>query len=195
MLLFFHFNVLHRYERFGTKFQTSMSIFGSGIKPQGPSIGNSKTIENRKNLRPQDVVAIVDSREQTPLDLSPLSHIVKGLPTADYSVVGAENLIAFERKSLNDLIGCIGHGRSRFERMLDRLREYPYRAIVVEADWSSIDLKSYRGTLHPNAVYGTLMGWAMSCNVPIMFMGDRKRAGLAMARLIWVAANRIHRQK
>jgi len=141
------------------------------------------------------VVAIQDSREQTPLDLAPLKVVVKGLPTADYSVESFEDKIAIERKSLQDLIGCIGHGRERFERMLERLREYPFRAIVVEADWSHIDLKQYRGAMHPNAIYGTLMSWAMSSNVPIMFMGDRKRAGLAVARLLWVAANKCYREQ
>lgn len=146
-----------------------------------------------KNLKPEDVIAVQDSREQRPVDLSPLKVIVKKLDVADYSVEGFEDMIAIERKSLSDMIGCITHERERFERMLEKLSTYPYKAIVIEADWANIDLKQYRGQTHQNSIYGTLMAWAMSYNVSLLFSGDASRAGKMIARGLWVCANRIHR--
>jgi DNA excision repair protein ERCC-4 len=62
-------------------------------------------------LRPEQVVAIVDTREQLPLDLAPLAVEVGTLATGDYSVRGLVDVIAIERKSLPDLLGCIGQDR------------------------------------------------------------------------------------
>lgn len=144
----------------------------------------------QKKLKIEDLIACIDSREQLPLDLQPLRTITKKLDVADYSVEGLEDRIAIERKSLNDLVGCVGRERDRFERMLKKLADYEHRAIVVSADWMHIEMKSYHGTVHPNAVLGTVFGWAMSAGTPIMFMGDERRAGLAVARMLWVSANR-----
>lgn len=141
------------------------------------------------------MICVADSREQQILPLEPFKYVVKKLEVADYSVVGLENKIAIEKKSLDDLCACVGRERQRFDRMVARLRNYEYAAIVVTADWSQIDLKSYRGTLTPTQIYGALMGWALTAKVPIIFAGDHIRAGKLVARLLYVAANRIHRQK
>lgn len=145
-------------------------------------------------LKIEDITAICDSREQQPLPLDPLKVITKKLDVADYSAVGYEQLIAVEKKSLNDLCACVGRERERFDRMVKRLVEYPYRAIVVTDDWSKIDLKQYHGTLTPIQVYSAIMAWAMTANVPIMFMGTHQRAGLAVARMIYIAINRERRK-
>jgi ERCC4-type nuclease len=70
------------------------------------------------DLKPESVVAIQDTREQTPLDLSPLQVDVAGLSTGDYSVKGLEHLVSVERKSLGDFLGVCGGERERFEREL-----------------------------------------------------------------------------
>ena len=78
-------------------------------------------------LSPDQVTAIQESREQLPLDLHPLRVEVAGLDTGDYSLKGLEHLVAVERKGLSDLLACIGTGRHRFERELQRLLAYPVR--------------------------------------------------------------------
>jgi ERCC4-type nuclease len=78
------------------------------------------TIERRVHLpaelRPEQVTAIIDTREQLPLDLSPLGSTSGTLATGDYSVKGLEHVVAVERKSLADLLGCVGQHRERFDR-------------------------------------------------------------------------------
>jgi len=39
-------------------------------------------------LKPEAVTAIIDTREQMPLDLSPLQTVTGTLDTGDYSIVG-----------------------------------------------------------------------------------------------------------
>lgn len=90
---------------------------------------------------------VIDSREQRPLALP--NSIVKGLSTGDYSALGYENLIAVERKSIEDLLGCIGQSRDRFQRELERLAAFPYPAIVVECTMSDILNGTHYSHVHP----------------------------------------------
>ena len=86
-------------------------------------------------LQPEQVTAVVFSREQLPLDLPPLNTVNGTLTTGDYSVSGLEDVIAVERKSLPDLVACVGRERERFDREVQRLQAYPVRAIVIESTW------------------------------------------------------------
>lgn len=146
----------------------------------------------RKNLNIKDLVAVIDTRERTPVDLSPLTHVRKCLKTGDYSIYGHEDKIAIERKSLQDFVGCCGQSRARFEREIERLRTFKYRAIVIEGDWSAVELKQYRGTIHPNAILGSALGWAL-LDITVVMAGNPIRAGKMIARMLYIAANRIHR--
>lgn len=60
-------------------------------------------------LKPEQVTAIIDNREQLPFDLSPLRTEAGTLATGDYSLKGLERRIAIERKSLSDYVSCCGH--------------------------------------------------------------------------------------
>lgn len=87
-------------------------------------------------LKPENVVALIDTREQLPLDLSPLRVQVGTLDTGDYVLLGCDH-IRIERKSLDDLLGCIGRDRERFDREVIRLLAYPVRVLLVEATWAA----------------------------------------------------------
>src|SRR4051812_30744277 len=90
-------------------------------------------------LRPEQVTAVIDTREQLRLDLSPLKTVDGTLATGDYSVFGLENFIAIERKSEADLLSCIGQERERFEREIMRLLAYPVRCLIVESTWQRME--------------------------------------------------------
>ena len=77
---------------------------------------------------------VIDTREQTPLDFERYDcEVVRGgLATGDYSVAGLESLAAVERKSEEDLLGCLTRERPRFERELARARGMELFAVVVE---------------------------------------------------------------
>lgn len=147
----------------------------------------------RKTIDPPQIVCICDTREQTPLDVAPLQMKRGTLPTGDYSAEGFEHYIAIERKSLSDLVGCIGKERERFEKEVQRLLAYPVRALVVEANWTSIEAKAYRGEVHPNAVMGSLMGW-IAQGLPVILIGDHDRAGKWVARMIYTAVRRRYEE-
>ncbi len=132
--------------------------------------------------------AIIDTREQLPLDLRYrdgqfLLTKVATLKTGDYSVDGLQDKIAIERKSLQDLVQCIGKHRDRFEACLERMRSFEVKAVVVEASWTMIERKQYVGLVHPNAVIGSILGWVAS-GVPFLLVDNRTRASEYVARLL-----------
>ncbi len=143
----------------------------------------------RKDLRPEDCTVIIDTREQTPLDVSPLKSQAGTLPTADYSILGLENVVAVERKSLPDLMACIGRERERFDREIMRLIAYPSRLLVVEGHLAQIQLKQYRANVEPSAALGSIMGW-MARGIPILFANSHEEAGKMTARFLFIAARR-----
>lgn len=146
-----------------------------------------------KEIDPSDIVAVCDTREQLPLDLTPIVTERGTLPTGDYSVKGLEQIVAVERKSLQDLVMCVGRERERFDREMQRILAYPYRLLVVEATLEQIEKGEFRGKVAPSAVVGSVMGW-MAAGVPILFTGDHAEAGRLVARFLFIAARRRWRE-
>jgi len=146
-------------------------------------------LEMRTTVSPENVTAIIDTREQLPLDLAPLRTVTRMLTTGDYSVVGLEKVVSVERKSLVDLVQCVGRDRKRFDREVQRLLAYPVRAIVVEASWSEIERGDWRSQVKPSQVTGSVLGW-IARGIPILLIGDHEAAGRAVSRLLLIAARR-----
>jgi DNA excision repair protein ERCC-4 len=149
-------------------------------------------------LDPSQVLAIIDSREQTPLDLSPLSTTTTTLTTGDYSIRGLEHVVCVERKSLADLVGCVGSDRERFEKEVQRLLAYPVRVLVIESTWEAIEshepaLPQWRGKVSKESVIGSLLGWEAS-GLSVHMAGDHDRAGKHVARLLFTVARRRYEE-
>ncbi len=73
------------------------------------------------------------------------------LRTGDYSVSGYEDQVAIERKTIDDLVGCLGKHRDRFERELQRAKDFQFFAVVVESSYFELSEGIYRSRLHPNS--------------------------------------------
>ncbi len=144
-------------------------------------------------LQPSSVIAIRDTREQTPFDLSPLQCETGTLTTGDYSIRGLEDIIAIERKSEGDVLSCIGVERERFDREVQRLLAYPVRALIVESTWQRIETGEWRSKVKPQAAIGSLLGWA-AMGLPVIMAGTHERAGQYTARLLFTAARRRYRE-
>jgi ERCC4-type nuclease len=117
---------------------------------------------------------IIDTREQTPWQFPSDVQVERGtLATGDYSLAELESLVAIERKSLSDFIGCCsGDNRQRFKRELQRLKAYRCRAVVIEANMGQMMSGQYRSSIHPHSVVGTLFSWQTRYNIPFVLAGD-----------------------
>ena len=148
-----------------------------------------KAVKLPADLDPRSVTAIVDTREQLPLDLQPLRTETGTLATGDYSIKGLEDVVSIERKSLPDLLGCMGGGRERFERELQRMLGYPARCVVVEATWLDLLEGRWQSSIRPASATGSVLGW-IAGGVPFLFAGDRSEAALAVSRMLFIVARR-----
>jgi DNA excision repair protein ERCC-4 len=144
-------------------------------------------------ITPESLVAIVDTREQLPLDLSPLKTQPATLDTGDYSLAGCEHVVRIERKSLDDLLGCVGRERERFDREVMRLLAYPVRLLLVESTWAEIELGQWRSKVTPEQAIGSLLGW-QAMGLAVHMVGDHQRAGKHAARLLFTVGKRRYRE-
>jgi ERCC4-type nuclease len=79
---------------------------------------------------------LIDTREQMPFIFNgyEVDSESATLPVGDYSLPGFEDRVSIERKSLNDLLGCLmNSNRDRFERELAKGRHYDLFCVVIEA--------------------------------------------------------------
>lgn len=144
-------------------------------------------------LKPEAVTAIIDTREQSPLDLSPLRMEVGTLDTGDYAIKGLEHVARVERKSLGDLVACVGRERERFEREVQRLIGFEVRVLVVESTWPAVEMGQWLGKITPEAVIGSLIGW-QAAGLSVHMAHDHDRAGKHVARLLYTVARRRYRE-
>lgn len=125
-------------------------------------------------------MVVCDSREQDPFSFSGKTYegttVVQGsLMTGDYSVKGLETRVAVERKSLPDLVHCLGPDRERFVRELERAKALDAFAVVVEAGWQELAQGQYRSRMLPKAACASIAAF-MARGTQIFFAGSRPAA-------------------
>jgi ERCC4-type nuclease len=125
-------------------------------------------------------VILVDTREKNPwkLDKSFKCKSQK-LDTADYSIEGFEDQIAIEKKAdLNEFIADIsGRYRPTFKRFLNRLSQYPVKAIIIDDSLARAPeaIRETKGTrLDSSSVYYWVTRISLEYGIPVIFTGGRK---------------------
>jgi DNA excision repair protein ERCC-4 len=135
----------------------------------------------------QPLYIVTDTREQKPylFDRFPFVTTCKGtLPAGDYSLRTMENIVALERKALDDLISCLCHDRDRFERELLKLRGYALKAVVIEGSISDVSRKNYKSDMHPTAVLQSCLAFFVRYQVPFLFCETRRTAEYVTVSLL-----------
>lgn len=128
-------------------------------------------------------VLMIDTREQNPLNfkkwVDKFEHIISAtLTEGDYTVYvpGDNRKIAFERKSLQDLVGTVARGKDRFRKELERLKQYEYRAIIIESTYSKVSSPYTFSQFNPKSVIGSLQAFQLQYGVDVIFSGDRQNS-------------------
>lgn len=124
------------------------------------------------------VAVVVDTREQEPYTFDPerVVEIRGALRSGDYSLVGLEDRVAVERKSLDDFVSTVIRDRDRFRRELDRLRELDAACVVVEGNVSDVLRGNFASGAHPSSVLGAAISIVVDHEVPVFFCSDRQAA-------------------
>jgi len=140
-------------------------------------------------------IVLCDTREQTPLPIRAYPVEREGLPVGDYSIRGFHDwsnpAFAVERKSLNDLIGSLTFGRERFWKELEKLRQFRFAALVIEADRTDIEQHTYRSAATPESVFQSLTAIMVRCNIHVVFCGDADGAARMVESMVRQFARKI----
>lgn len=125
-----------------------------------------------------DCVLIKDTREP---DLAwdayfSLPVITRKLDTGDYSMVGFEDKIAIERKTMDDLIGCLTTNRDRFERELTRAQSLDFFCVIVEGTYRQMADGAYRSRMNPKSAWESISAFEIRYKTPFYFMGSPELA-------------------
>ena len=127
---------------------------------------------HRETRKPRPVI-IVDQQEKLPLtrffDPAMVQVETAALSTGDYSLKGATELLAIERKSLADLLHCCTTDRERFMDQLRRMKNYPTRFLVVEAKREEIESEIYTRNVRAASVINTVLGAAVRWNICVEY--------------------------
>ena len=135
----------------------------------------------------------IDSREQLPYTFETPSE-VGGLPVGDYSIVGLENQISIERKTIDDLIGCLTTGRERFARELHKGKALDYFALVIEASLSDLANGRYRSRMLPKSAIQSLLAFSIRFGLPIFFCESREYGQRVTESLLLKYAREIEKR-
>jgi len=124
---------------------------------------------------------IADSREQQPFPFHQEKYagvevVQGGLDTGDYSLAGLTDRVAVERKSLPDLVLCLGRERERFEREIQRAAALDAFAVVVESSWAELAAGQYRSQLNPHSACQSILAFSCRYRTPFLFAGSRAGA-------------------
>ncbi len=123
---------------------------------------------------------LIDTREKAPFSFlqcgADISTERAALTVGDYALAGLADRVAVERKSLPDLVLCLGAERSRFERELQRAAALESFSVVVEAGWQALADGKYRSNLNPGAACASIAAFSARHGISFMFAGNREQA-------------------
>lgn len=140
---------------------------------------------------------LIDTREQTPYEFLKNAITIERatLPCGDYSLAGFADKIAVERKSIDDLIGCLlGKDRDRFERELARAASFERFAVVVEGALQDIASGRYTSQMKPHAAMQSVMAFFIRYNTPFLFCGNREGAEYVTFSILQKYISELHKR-
>jgi ERCC4-type nuclease len=170
------------------------------------------------------MIIAIDTREQKPFEFKtvrprqtviPVTAVVQTLTVGDYALMVdassapiasdradalIDRRIVGERKSLADLYSSATHNRDRFERELERMSDYAYRFIVIEADWLAImdpnSVLAHPTKASPRSIASSLLAWSRRYGVHVFPCPNRDFAEQLTFRLLegaWMEKSPAHR--
>lgn len=165
---------------------------------------------SQSQLKACPFTVVIDSNEGAPFSFKGMTCPSSGTPLlvntitkalwtqglADYSILGHEEYIQVERKSLSDLFSTLGQRRGSFEEEIYRLNQRcDHAEIVVEGNLN--DIKNWQGHgPHPNSVVGTVEAWQYRYpKVHWKLCGSRGEAERRTFKSLWIYWEVMNRGK
>jgi hypothetical protein len=81
-----------------------------------------------------------------------------------------------ERKTIDDLVGCLCSGRERFERELQRAAALDAFCVVIEASWAELASGRFKSQMNPHSACQSVLAFVCRYRAPFFFSGSRAGA-------------------
>ena len=127
---------------------------------------------------PKGFTLIQDTREQRPLftdDAVPC--VTSTLHDGDYSILGLEDLIAFERKQISDLYSYVGKERTKTIAKMTKFRHIidnsGFVALIIESTEENVLFGNQFSKVTPEMVRQALVSFQIRYGIHVYFSNDR----------------------
>ncbi len=139
------------------------------------------------------IPVIIDTREQSAweFDADRFAPISQKLVTGDYSVLGLEDYLTIERKSLGDAVSSVIQDWLRFRKVLYRMAGMEIAIVLIEANADDIWQKRYESDALPASVMGKLMSITTDHGIPVVFGGTREASIAYSEQFIELAVKKL----
>jgi ERCC4-type nuclease len=129
------------------------------------------------------LTVLIDTRESAGGPPLPKGCVYRSyaLETGDYSTPALLGIATIERKTPSDFCSTVTHGRERFDREVERMQAYEWKAVVVEG---SFDDCLVDRAVHPSSLVGSVASLYARHDIPCFFAGNAARAGRLIAGLL-----------
>jgi ERCC4-type nuclease len=140
---------------------------------------------------------VMSDQEKRPWLFDPELVVVhkRYLRTGDYTLLGLEDQITLERKSLGDFVNTVIHDAIRFRKELVRMSGFDVAAIAVEADVGMVLRHEYESDVEPASVLGKAHGLFLDHGVPVFFWGGPETAAVMAYRLLLLADKKLQHRR
>jgi ERCC4-type nuclease len=128
---------------------------------------------------------LLDTRERSPAELRIYTEAVEargwrlereGLPVGDIGIKGFSDwnrpFFSIERKTPDDLVKSLTKDRERFFRMLQKLRIFRTKILMIESTRAAVEMKQYVSNTHPNSILGSLDAIQVRMGIAIEWVED-----------------------
>lgn len=160
------------------KFELFEPLEEDGTKyPVPPPRSKLKVRQKGKAIHVPKPTAVIDSQEHMGYTFERFSDwfagtIRKRLPIGDYTILGLEDEVAIERKTLPDLVKSIIQERKDFIKKCEGLSNFKKKCIVIEGSMTTLKTPYEDSCAHPNAVLGSLLAAQERWEIPFYFLDN-----------------------
>jgi len=145
--------------------------------PVPPPMGPLKVRQGGKTIRVPRPMVVIDSQEHMGYRFERFSNWFAGtvhrrLPVGDYTLLGLEDKIIIERKTLPDLVRSIIQERAGFIQKCEKLSAFRKKCLVIEGSLGLLKTPYEDSQAHPNAVFGSLIAAQERWDIPVYFIDN-----------------------
>lgn len=130
----------------------------------------------------EQMVVLIDNREQRPFLFPDCLVQQVALKTGDYSIRGFEESICVERKAAEEIYVNFGVQRERFMKECERMSTFERKCIIIEnnldrlMDPPDYTRKKYKMKLKRSHIVGAIGKIVIEYGIPIIFASGRREA-------------------